>query len=101
MLMMNLPRIMSRCCATYVFLVLSRNNQEGTTPPKSGKGIKEMVCGCLGVYSLPCGQAGRPPSSLLLFSHGLRPLFGLGFFLLKLALLLSEASSLCNLEPHL
>jgi hypothetical protein len=84
MLMMNLPRIMSRCCATYVFLVLSRNNQEGTTPPKSGKAIKEMVCGCLGVYSLPCG---RPPSSLLtLFSNGLHPHFGLGFVLLKLAI---------------
>jgi len=102
MLMMNLPRIMSRCCATYVILVLSRNNQEGAAPPKSGKGIKEMVCGCLGAYSLPCGQAGRPPSSLFpLFSQGLRPLFGLGFVLLKLAIATSEASSSCNSEPHL
>ena len=103
MLMMNLPRIMSRCCATYVILVLSRNNQEGAAPPKSGKGIKEMACSCLGAYSLPSGQAGRLPSSRLLplFSQGLRPLFCSGFVFLKLAIATSEASSSCNSKPHL
>ena len=37
---------------------------------------------------------------LPLFSQGLRPLFGLGFVLLKLAIATSEASSSCNSEPH-
>ena len=65
MLMMNLPRIMSRCCATYVFLVLSRNNQEGAAPSKSGKGIKEWGLAVWAPLPFLVGRLGvlLPPSS--------------------------------------
>ena len=53
---------------------------------------------------IPClmGRLGvlLPPSSTYL-ARGCAPLFGLGFVLLKLAIATSEASSLCNSEPHL